>query len=317
MTKIIYILIVFCWCSNCLSAQIITNEKRIYIIDVTASMEGKGNVDTPDVFGEIKQNLIATVGQIQNQNTDITLITFSDKVHAIKNFSVRDTDSIINYISNLTIIKGDTNIVDAWKAGVGEIESDKINYLFLLTDGLHNTGPEKYMLYEVLKDWEVQAEEKYYFAFYVMLTEQAKTTDIANAIQESSQIWMIESLDVNVTLLSVKKNLKVNINSNKRCRIIFNNNRIKGIEETVNFKFKLEDNPFYRIKSFKNHLSKDSSIVFELEELKPLIEIPIEVNLQIELEREELNNPLLFFTPEKLNIKILNQGVRKMYFKVK
>ena len=32
-------------------------EKRIYLLDVTASMVGRGNVETPDIFDGVKKQL--------------------------------------------------------------------------------------------------------------------------------------------------------------------------------------------------------------------------------------------------------------------
>ena len=45
-------------------AQPPLQEKRIYLVDVTASMEGKGEVETPDIFQTVKESLAETIQQI-------------------------------------------------------------------------------------------------------------------------------------------------------------------------------------------------------------------------------------------------------------
>ena len=70
-------------------------------------------------------------------------------------------DSLLIGIENLSIKKGDTNIADAWSRGLQEIDSTRINYIFMLTDGVHNWGPEKEILYERLGEWQHIANNKY------------------------------------------------------------------------------------------------------------------------------------------------------------
>jgi len=299
------------------NAQINATEKRIYIIDLTASMKGKGEIKTPNVFEKVKLNLVETINQIEKTDTEITIITFTNKVHDTKTFYLNDRHSITNYITNLKILKGDTNIVDAWLKGIKELNPKKINYLFLLTDGLHNTGAEKNQLNDLIRNWSEISANTYNFAFYVMLTKHAKDMGIENAIKSSSQIWMIESLNVNATFLAAGKFLTVNVNSNKNIKILLKKNRVTSNKKPIHFKLKYTKNPYYKIKSITNNIAENGMITFEVEELKPLIKIPLEVKIDIELKNDPFKNSLTFFTPNKLHLKIINQGVRKMTFKEK
>ena len=58
-------------------AQPPLQEKRIYLVDVTASMEGKGEVETPDIFQTVKESLAETIQQIYDTTTVIEIIPFS------------------------------------------------------------------------------------------------------------------------------------------------------------------------------------------------------------------------------------------------
>ena len=182
-------------------AQINKAEKRIYLFDVTASMEGKGVVPTANVFSSVKRNLQYSIGLIKNKNTEISIIPFTNKPLNNYSFSLDSLHLINQCIDGLKIEKGDTNIADAWLAGINEIDTTKINYLFLITDGLHNTGPEKDILYQHIDSWKDIAENHYYFAFYIMLTPNAKEQELVKRIELSEQIWPVETMDMNVVFI--------------------------------------------------------------------------------------------------------------------
>lgn len=135
-----------------LNAQNVLQEKRIYLIDVTASMEGKGTVQTPDIFNKVKAELKDAITSIDNPTTEVVIIPFTNVPHEPVKGTIREKSILIEGIENLSIKKGDTNIADAWNSGLQEVDSTRINYIFLLTDGLHNCGPEKKILYERLRN---------------------------------------------------------------------------------------------------------------------------------------------------------------------
>ena len=62
-----------------LYAQTITSEKRIYLFDVTKSMIGRGSVNTPNIFDEVKKSLEEAVDDIADSRTEIVIIPFTDK----------------------------------------------------------------------------------------------------------------------------------------------------------------------------------------------------------------------------------------------
>jgi len=130
------------FCSKAV-AQPPLQEKRIYLVDVTASMEGKGAVETPDIFHTVKKSLSETIQQIRDTTTEIEIIPFSNKVYKGIHGKVADKDSLIRCVNELAIKNGDTNIADAWSYGLTRLDTTKINYFFVLTDGLHNCGPER------------------------------------------------------------------------------------------------------------------------------------------------------------------------------
>lgn len=299
------------------NGQSFKQEKRIYLVDVTASMSGKGIIKTPNIFDEVKKELVKAVESINDLNTEIVIIPFTNEPHAPIKGVIKDKETLLNNIRDLTIKRGDTNIADAWNYGLQEIDSTRINYIFMLTDGLHNCGPENEVLYDRLRDWADFAAKKYYFAFYVMLTPNAKEQEICDIIERTDQMWLIESMNVNTTFINSSLNIQANIKKHKTVKLHFTTNNPDIFKTGIDFKISIDDNPYYKIANFSSHLDERGYILFDIIELKPLIKIPLEVKLGLHIIYDKKKYPMIFFTPEELNFNIINKGIREMTIKEK
>lgn len=304
-------LIIFTFISISSYAQINKAEKRIYLFDVTASMEGKGVVQTANVFSSVKRNLQHSIELIKNKNTEICIIPFTNKQLNKYSFTLDSLHLINQCIDDLKIEKGDTNIADAWLAGINEIDTTKVNYLFLITDGLHNTGPEKDVLYQHIDAWKDIAEDHYYFAFYIMLTPNAKEQELVKRIELSRQIWPVETMDMNVVFIQSEKEIKTNINNNNRI-LIQQKTSIDFDTNKIDFSLSMDENPYYSMTSHIQNDSINNSISIDIHEKVPRLQIPLEylVNLKINYDKEKY--PLVFYTPDNIKLRIVNKGIRKM-----
>lgn len=292
-------------------AQPYLNEKRVYLLDVTASMEGRGIVETPNIFDNVKNQLSNALSNITYPQTEIVIVPFTESIFNPIRGNITQIDSLVNEISKIGIEKGDTNIADAWEYGISELDSTKVNYLFLLTDGLHNHGVEKEVLYKRLQEWQYIAKDKYMFAFYVMLTPNAKEMEIIEIIESTNKLWAIESMNVNVSFINSTLNLKSNINNDKKVRIDFSSQNNEVFNSGLQLNIRLEENPFYELCNLNSNII-NKYVEFEIKELLPRIQIPIETQQKLYLEYDKEKNPLVFFTPEIINFSIVNKGVRIM-----
>lgn len=312
----IYLFTLFLFLCSITFGQSHYNEKRIYLLDVTASMIGKGIDNTPNIFELVKEKLTYAISNIQDQNTDITIIPFTNKAHSVITGNIKEKQKLIDEINKIKIEKGDTNLSDAWLRGLQEIDSTKINYIFLLTDGLHNYGVEKEILYKQLQGWEEFSRDKYFFAFYVMLTPHAKEIEITKIIDETNKMWLIESMDVSVSFLTTSINLTTNVNQQKNVKVRFasNNNFLKN--SNIDFDILIDENPYYILDNLS--INRDLQYVsFDLKELKPRIEIPLEYSTKLHIRYDRTKYPLCFFTPDIINFNIINKGVRTMNIREK
>ena len=298
------------FCSKAV-AQPPLQEKRIYLVDVTASMEGKGAVETPDIFHTVKKSLSETIQQIRDTTTEIEIIPFSNKVYKGIHGKVADKDSLIRCVNELAIKNGDTNIADAWSYGLTRLDTTKINYFFVLTDGLHNCGPGKEELYRRLSDWSGLAAGKYMFAFYVMLTPNAKESEICRIADESRNMWKIESLDINASLVKTSLRLRKNVFYDKSVQIYFDSNNPNLNLDKVGIEVSLEENPYYDIEN-QRMIGVNGPLSFDIKEKCAKEKIPQCDTLDLVVKHNSEEYPFVFITPDIVSFEITNQGTRSV-----
>ena len=300
-------------------SQMITSEKRIYLLDVTKSMIGRGSVNTPNIFDEVKKSLEDAVDDISDSRTEIVIIPFTDKPASneeVVQGTIAQKDTLRMQIESLNVKSGNTNIADAWSKGIEYLDSTKVNYMFLLTDGLHNSGPDKEVLYERLRAWDTICDGKYFFSFYVMLTTNAIEQEIQQITQNTKQMWSIESLNINAALIKSSLVQRFNIFEDKTIGVEFSSNNPKVFLEDLNVQFDIEDNPYYSISPTRRSANNSKIYEFDVIEKTEKINIPIDVALKINVNHNDEKYPLVFFTPNEFEFKILNRGVRRMTLKV-
>lgn len=303
---LVALLSLFC---NKVVAQPPLQEKRIYLVDVTASMEGKGEVETPDIFQAVKDSLSVAIQQIRDTTTEIEIIPFSNKVYKEIQGKVADKDSLIKSINELTIKNGDTNIADAWSYGLTRLDTTKINYFFVLTDGLHNCGPKKEGLYRRLSRWSDLSAGKYMFAFYVMLTPNAKESEICRIADENRNMWKIESLNINASLVKTSLRLRKNVFYDRSAQIYFDSNNPNLNLDKVGVEVSLEDNPYYDIES-QRMTGVNGPLSFDIKEKCVKEIIPQCDTLDLTITHNSEAYPFVFITPDIVSFEITNQGTR-------
>lgn len=286
-------------------------EKRIYLVDLTGSMEGRGVVETPNILQDVKDNLVETIGNIEDPSTEIEIVPFTNKVWESTSGAISEKEPLLEYVRNLKTLPGDTNIADAWSYGITQIDSLKINYLFLLTDGLHNSGPSKEELFSRLQEWSDFSHGKYLYAFYVMLTPNAKESKLCEIVDSTANMWLIESMDINAALIKTSISHRKNIYANPRTSIAFetNNSRVKLGD--LNLSFRLQDNDLYEINNVSKSVMGDS-YSFDIVEKKAKIAEPLDTMLNLNISYDKQAFPFVFMTPECIELEILNQGPRKV-----
>ena len=143
-------------------------EKRIYLVDLSGSMVGQGSVQTANVLDKMKSDLKATVDWVTLE-TDFVIVPFTEDV--LPEIKGEDTDKqgLVREITSLGIASGNTDIASAWKCALEELDTSKVNYVFVLSDGYHNRGMSREEMYSFLESSMINLDEYDVEAYFVLL----------------------------------------------------------------------------------------------------------------------------------------------------
>ena len=166
-------------------------KKDVFLIDVSRSMQGHGSVSTPNVFDDVKRELITAFGKAKASKA--VLIPFSDKVRGGVSVELPQDSSVIrSYIEQLRTSDGRTDIYRAWEVGLDSLHSDASGYrLYLITDALHNS--KRYdidSLRSLLSHWEGEQKD----AYLVLLNPAFESSELANIFRANERMYVINSL---------------------------------------------------------------------------------------------------------------------------
>jgi hypothetical protein len=222
--SLIIILIIFT--SNKGYSQNFKKEKRIYMLDITKSMWGLGS--NPDIFDEVKEALYDGIENIKNPETIITIIPFQATYTYEKlptwTFNISDgkfvnvKKTIDSYNIN-TVPPGYTDIYSALEKAKKHIDRNRVNYIFLLTDGEQSKVPSsqnrrstiKYSqkdLENSLNNWCRWSKGKDTYLFYVMLTEQAKNENVIKIVKKQCNSYVTVGTNMNIAFIKPVTNTK-------------------------------------------------------------------------------------------------------------
>lgn len=176
-------------------AKDIMPEKRIYLLDLSGSMIGQGSVRTDNVLEKMKSDLEATVDWT-SLPTDFVFIPFTDRL--MTEFGGTDTkkQELMTEISSIETEAGNTDIASAWECALGKLDSTKVNYIFLLSDGYHNRGISKAGLNSLLKSWPQSTGCCDAVAYFVLLSPKYRTSEIARIFDETDKMSVVESMNI-------------------------------------------------------------------------------------------------------------------------
>ncbi|EJF08503.1 VWA domain-containing protein [Pontibacter sp. BAB1700] len=287
------------------SAQGFKKEKRIYLFDLTASMKGFKGL-TPDIFEDVKKNFAIAIDKLDNDDTDIVLITFTDRVINKYSFKAHEKQKIKQTISDLKIANGNTDITAAWSAGSKELDPARVNYMFLLTDGLQTVGGNaaEQGLYNSIRNWKSNASGNDYYAFYVMLTKHATSDALVKTFKESNNVWPIESMDVDFKFIQPARQVYYNTKDDQEKKIPVLVKR--KLPPNFTFNLSIANNPYYRLKQNSFNIT-NGAITIAIEAKDDLANIPDEYQLELMISKDNSKFWDVFFTPERIGLKMINK----------
>lgn len=238
MKKLVSILLGICLSISALAQDKIPSlqnivelkERRIYYVDITASMTGYNRNE--NIWNKVTTNLNKAIDNIQDEDTEIIIKTFTDSNHSVETIASeyateKGKKKLKNRISELnpkqnTLCHTDIFVPfnDFYKQGIAK---GKVNYFFLMTDGSqYSEGAEQLTM--AIEKWNDKTKngEKHIYGFYVMLCDSAQLSPkYSHSIKKQKHLWTIRSASVDINLIRPKKNEFVcNIRNNDSKRYI-------------------------------------------------------------------------------------------------
>lgn len=167
--------------------------KDVFLIDVSASMSGRGSVATASVFDRMQGELCEALSQAKQ--TEVVLIPFATRPQTSTSLILpEDSSKLQSFLQALRPQAGRTDIYSAWQEALQKLSLDKEatqKRLFLITDGLHNS--KKYpvdSLQAIVNAWSSRGQE----AFLVLLDQGYDRTELAESFRNNDHMQVIYSL---------------------------------------------------------------------------------------------------------------------------
>lgn len=303
-----FIVLAFWLMSMPIIAQI-KNEKRIYLFDTTKSMETLG------IWGKVKDNLKNAIDQIQDSTTTIVVIPFVENV--VGKWQEKATPEgklkLKTEIDKAKTGGKSTNICAVIDEFYRNIDASCINYMFLMTDGKHNTTSFASLLNDI-RYWNRNTANKEIYGFYVMLHEDAHNTPLEQIIDTQKNLWVVKSADINVNIFRLKNKLIYNIR-NQDDMLVSIDGKLKYSGNT-DLSLVIENNSYYDLQLFDNKV-KNGKIRFSLKPKCPISDIPDEVDLIINVSFKNVPNNFTFVVPEIIYLKAINKKEKSITIKIK
>ncbi len=285
--------------------------KKIYILDLTKSMIGEGKLDgkknnTKNILDTTLIGLSAALldQRVTCDDDEIVIIPFTNKTFDKITGMGYQRDSLSNIVRKLQTKPGDTNIDAAWQAGIAEMDSTKINCMFLITDGIHNAGPDSTVLYDHIGQWEENEKD---IAVYWMLTDYAQSWKIESIASTKNNMITVKGPFVVIDILQFHKSYYANVFAQESWSL----QTIKAPcwsreEELPGVEMQLKNTNNYMISDVQVYPDRINFLIKSLKEKKDL---PIEEENTIIFKCE---NPGVKIAPKEIEFQIINQGTRTM-----
>ncbi|MGO1751598.1 MAG: vWA domain-containing protein [Psychroflexus sp.] len=271
--------------SNFNYGQNFKKEKRIYMLDITKSMFGLEG-EQYDIFDDVRNALYKGIKDIKNPETVVTVIPFQ-ATHTYEvldswtfksgnNFKFLEMKKKIDSYDTETVPSGYTDIYSALELAKKNIDRDRINYIFMLTDGEQSPVPSssnkvnridygEVELLNSLSNWCNYSKEEDVHLFYVMLTEVAANETIFEIIKKECNAYAVKGTNINIAFIKPKSNdIKINLNDNpEKLLIDLTANNWDYIDKGVSINLELENNTLFELRN-KTTILKNNKVIIQL-----------------------------------------------------
>ena len=208
--------VVFCISSITVYSQVL-KERRVYYLDCSFSM-----VTPNKIWGKVCDNLINAIENVEDEATELIVVPFA--LDGQKNPSLTAYRELAtpqgkaNLKNKIYSIKPSKSSMTYHSVALKDfinkrIASDKVNYMFFMTDGQNQETPDP--MPGLLNQWGDRFNGKNVYGFYVMLHGAAANPTVERIIDKQPQIWKVNTADVNINLIRLQNHAVFNARNDK------------------------------------------------------------------------------------------------------
>ena len=306
--------------STCVSAQDMLSERRVYYLDATYSMVYN------KLWESSKENLIKAIENIDDINTELIVVVFADDVKESRNvwklWEEKATDagktSLISKIKELPLpLKTTmTNLYRPWNDFYSQTKEDKVNYMFLMTDGGHEGGGNRPSLESFLRaidEWGDKTGALTY-GFLVELTENVGESEInsrnkarEHIDRQKERLWRVSSADVNISLVRLGSSVKFNVRNDTFIDIpVFLS--VGDVSTIKNLKFDIVDSDSFKIR--KTEITEDNVRIYIDSDID-VSTFPVSSNLMMKVSLPDHDDKTFLLT-EAIKVSVVNKKERSL-----
>ena len=294
--------------TNAMYAQLL-QERRVYYLDCSYSMKSL------KIWDKVRDNLKMAIDNVADETTELIVIPFTDRrsthfpLPVFCEFATNDgKKNLKNAVDNMICEKACNTIhqVPLEDFMKNRIDSSKITYMFLMTDGQNED--EICEFNDSLNKWGSYFSDKNVYGFYVMLHKEAKNLKVEQIIKRQEHLWKVETADVDINLIRLEDKATFNIRSEKYIEIpIFGKLTSKDIQ------LELVPNDFYEISQYEI-LEKNLRIYLKGKHSQSILPELVDLKLS---SKYVGNDDYTFLVTENIFLTCINKKERSLRISIK
>ena len=300
-----------------------TEEQIVILWDVTGSLlpQADGNKDLNGsvipsyakgngMWRPLKEAIIDCIKYAEEDpGNEITIITFNDAIRDVysQKATLAGKQSLIKYVENYKYQQHKfTNIVDPVNRFYSHLKKDKINYMFLFTDGDNDHPATKERLIPTLDMWKTKTKDLNAYGFYVLVHPNADKLEIRQSVEAQQNFWMVKDAKVRIKICSFPSSLKYNIRDEKGPKPISLRGKYVGAIGDVQL---VAQDEFYDIVCSDLAIN-NGKLYFEI---KPKVGTNPPMNHTLKVTPKLSNaDPYTFVGPQEINLTVTNLPERSL-----
>ena len=245
----------------------------------------------------------------EDPGNEIIIVTFNDAIRDVysQKASAIGKQTLINFVQNYKYKTHKyTNIVDPVNKFYSLLRSDKINYMFLFTDGDNDHPGTKAQLIPTLDSWTSKTNGQKAYGFYVLVYKDADKPEIRKSVDAQNNFWIVNNPKVRINICSLPSSIKYNVREEKGPKTISIQGKYASAGGDVRL---IAEDECYDVVCSNTTLNKGKLDI----EIKPKAGVNIPSNHTLTLKPKLSNvDSFTFVGPQEITLSVTNLPERSL-----